>query len=294
MLAVLVLALSPQPDPAMLRRIFEDALARRERQYGASDARTAQAARDLGMFLAREGESGGARTALARAVKIDETVFGASAPQTLADVAELAAVSSPQQAEPLWRRASDAPDPAVAVRALMALGGLHAAASDRMGAAGLYLKALARQETATGHDSEPVALCLNALAQVVDVREAISLLQRALRIDRKILGARHPQTATTEANLAGKLVNAAGYEDALAFAAEALSIFGETLGFSHPRCAIAASILAFALEAKGENARAEKMYRMALAIDEAALGSNHPQTTDRQALAAFLKAVGRH
>jgi hypothetical protein len=93
MLAILVLALSPQPDPAMLRRIFEDALARREKQYGTSDARTAQAARDLGLYLAREGDASGAKTALAEAVKVDEAVFGPAASQTMADVAELAAVS---------------------------------------------------------------------------------------------------------------------------------------------------------------------------------------------------------
>lgn len=290
MLAILVLALSPQPDPAILRRIFEDALARRERQYGTTDARTAQAARDLGMFLGREGNAAAARTSLAEAVKIDEAAFGESAPQTLADVAELAAVSPAQQSMALWQRASGSPDAAVAVRALMALGASRKGAE----AAAFYRKALARQEFATGEASEPVAVCLNALAQVVEIPEAIALLQRAVKIDRAALGSRHPQTATTEANLAGKLVNAGRYDEALSSAAEALSIFGETLGLSHPRCAVAASILAFALEAKGEKARAEKMYRMALAIDEAAYGATHPQTmADRQALAEFLKAAGR-
>ncbi|HJZ99665.1 MAG TPA: tetratricopeptide repeat protein, partial [Candidatus Solibacter sp.] len=86
MLVLLVVALAPQPDPAMLRRLFEEALARRERQYGMEDARTAQAARDLGMFLAREGDAAGARKPLAEAVNIDETAFGPSGAQTLSDV----------------------------------------------------------------------------------------------------------------------------------------------------------------------------------------------------------------
>jgi tetratricopeptide (TPR) repeat protein len=291
MLAALVLVLSPQPDSAILRRIFEDALVRRERQYGATDARTAQATRDLGIFLAREGDTSAARVTLARAVKIDEAAFGEAAPQTLADIAELAALSTPEQAAPLWHRAARSPDADVAVRALTALG----AARSGEEAARYYREALALQETATGKDSEPVAVCLNALAQAVSVAEAIPLLQRALAIDRKALGPRHPQTATTETNLSGKLVHAARYDEALAAAAEALSIFSETLGLNHPRCAIAASILAFALEAKGERARAEKMYRMALTIDEAAYGPKHPQTiADRQALEAFLKSAGRH
>src|SRR4051812_16308594 len=95
MLALFVLAFAPQPDSAALRRIFEDALHRRERQYGITDARTAQAARDLGMFLAREGDAADARKALAEALHADEAELGASAAQTLADAAALAAVSPP-------------------------------------------------------------------------------------------------------------------------------------------------------------------------------------------------------
>src|SRR5262249_48903606 len=119
MLALLVVALAPQPDPAMLRRLFEEALARRERQYGMEDARTARAARDLGMFLAREGDGVGARKPLAEAVKIDETAFGPSGEQTLSDVAELARVSNGGEAAALWQRASEAKDAGVAVHALM-------------------------------------------------------------------------------------------------------------------------------------------------------------------------------
>jgi hypothetical protein len=125
---------------------------------------------------------------------------------------------------------------------------------------------------------------------VVDPKEGIALLQRALAIDRSVLGPRHPQTATTETNLAGKLVNAGRWDDGLAAGAEALSIFGETLGYEHPRCAIAASIMAYALEKLGDRGRAEKMYRMAVAIDEAAYGAKHPQTVaDQKALREFLR-----
>lgn len=281
-----------QPDTAMLRRLFEDALAARQQQYGDADARTAQAARDLGLFLERQGEAGGAEAALTEAVRLDEAALGASATQTLADIAELAGLRPPQQAEPLWRRAAAGTDARVAARALSALGEMHAAGGDKAGAADFYRRALVKQETATGRDSEPVAMCLNALAQVIDVKDGIPLLERALAIDRRVLGARHPQTATTEANLAGLLVNARRNDEAIRAAGEALSIFQETLGPQHPRCAISASILAFALEAKGERVRAEKMYRLALAIDEQAYGAQHPQTrADARALADFLRAA---
>ena len=95
-----------------MRRLFEQGLEQRRQQYGEKDARTAQAARDLGQFLAREGDASAAQSALAESVRVDEAVFGADARQTFEDVASLAAVCPPAQAEPLWRRAAESPDPA--------------------------------------------------------------------------------------------------------------------------------------------------------------------------------------
>ena len=94
-------ALALQPDPAMLRQIYEDALARREKQFGVTDIRTARAASDLGLFLREQGDRAGAHTALATAVRVDEKALGATAPTTLADAADLASVSAPAEAEEL-------------------------------------------------------------------------------------------------------------------------------------------------------------------------------------------------
>ena len=82
----------------MLRRLFEDALKQRRQEYGVTDSRTAQAARDLGLFLSRQSDQAGARSALSEAVGIDEKAFGATAEQTLAYLGELATVSSPGDA----------------------------------------------------------------------------------------------------------------------------------------------------------------------------------------------------
>ena len=289
----LIIALAMQPDPAMLRRLFEDNLARAERQYGATDAHTAQAARDLGGFLARQGDAGGAHDALARALQIDEATIGAEAPQTLADAAELAGVSPPAQAEPLWQRAAGAKDQAVAARALTALGSMRAAAGDRTGAAGFYRRALEQEEAASGSNSEAVAVRLNALASVLEAKEAVPLLQRALAIDRRALGARHPEAASTEANLAARLLSIRRFDEAARAATNALMIFRETLGADHPRCAIAADIAGYSLAGKGDRAGAAKMFRLALAVDERAFGPNAPQTMgDRRALAEL--GAGAH
>src|SRR5215813_7732183 len=119
MVCSLLLFVAMQPDPAAIRRLFEENLSRSEKQYGAEDVRTADAARDLGLFLKTQGDFAGARVSLARAVRIEGR---------LADVADLAALSPPEDAEPLWQRVAASPDPSLASRALAALGDLRAAA----------------------------------------------------------------------------------------------------------------------------------------------------------------------
>ncbi len=279
-----------QPGPAALRGVFEEELARKRAEYGVFDVRTAQAARDLGLFLGRHGEEADARNVLYQVVSIDEKLFGAGDTRTLADVAELAAVSPVTQAGSLWKRASDSTQSDVAARALAELGKLHALREDKAAAAALFREALAKEEQAHGTRSAGVALDLNALAKIVGAAEAIPLLERALAIDRQILGFRHAETATTEANLAGLLADTPRNAEAIRLAAEALAVFRETVGTDHPRTAVAASILGYAYEVKGERPQAETMYRLALAIDSRIYGPQHPQTVnDARVLSEFLK-----
>ncbi|MEO8126778.1 MAG: tetratricopeptide repeat protein [Bryobacteraceae bacterium] len=287
----LVFALALQPDPAMIRRIFEDALAQRRNEFGAADARTAQAARDLGLFLIREHDAAAARAALAEAVSIDEKTRDT---KTLSDVADLAGISPPEQAAPLWMRAAKSTDPAIASRGLSALGELREAAGDRAAAAEFYRQALAREEAASGRDGAPVAVRLVALALVTEPLQALPLLQRALVINRKQHGERHPETATVEINLAGALLAAGRMDEAIASGRQALNGFESTVGEEHPRTAAAASNLADAYRAKGDRKQAEQLYRRAWTIDRAAYGPKHPETlADIQNLADFLNEIGR-
>jgi tetratricopeptide (TPR) repeat protein len=296
----LLLLLAMQPDPAAIRRLFEENLARQEKLYGADDkngkddGRIAEAARDLGLFLKRQGDRAGAQAALARAVQADENTHGKAAPQTLADAAELAALSPAEQAEPLWRRIANTPDPGLASRALAALGDLRAAAQDTAGAVSLYRRALAKEEEAQGKNSAGVAVRLNALAVLVEPKEGVPMLQRALAIDRRLLGERHPETSTTEANLAGFLLDSGRADAALRLANAALAGLEDTLGPENPRVASVSTILAFCWRAKGDRVRAERLYRRALAIDEGAYGAEHPETlNDVKNLAEFLREIGK-
>ncbi len=281
----LIAAMALQPDGAMIRRIFENALAQRRKEFGNADARTAQAARDLGLYLVREHDAPAALVALAEAVRIDGK---------LADVAELAGVSSPDHAEPLWQRASLSTDAALASRAFAALGELREVAGDRAGAADFYRRALAKEELASGKDGARVAVRLIALALVTEPRPALPLLQRALAINRKAWGERHPETATAETNLVAPLLAAGRVDEAVAMGGRALAGFEGTVGDEHPRTAAAASNLAEAFRAKGDLKQAERLYRKAWAIDRQAYGPKHPETlADVRNLAKVLQETGR-
>jgi len=283
-----------QPEPANLRHLFEENLGRSERAYGMTDARTAGAARDLGLFLRGENDAPGAYRALHEALEIDDKAAGPESKQTLADVAALASVAPPHEAESLWRRAAGGKDSAIASRAFAALGEFRERAGDRAGAVAMYARAVEKEEAASGRDSAETAVRLNALALVSEPREAVPMLERAVAIDRKRWGEKHPETATTESNLSGELLALGRVWESVRVGRLALSNFEATLGPRHPRTAAAASNLADATRAAGDRRAAERLYRRALRIDEEALGVANAETlNDVKNLADFLRETGR-
>jgi len=216
--------LALQPDPVAMRKLFEDALSRRTHEYGETDARTAQAARDLGLFLVRSGDALTARKALTNAVHLDEKALGPSAPQTLEDVATLASISPRAEAEPLLRRASESSDPIVAGPALTSLAEMRKAAGDAPGAAVLLRRAVEKAEAVDGAEGLTVALVLKALALVSPPKDAIPVLQRALAIHQGKLGSRSAETLADARQLAnllratGRVAEAAALERQLGLA----------------------------------------------------------------------------
>jgi tetratricopeptide (TPR) repeat protein len=224
-----------QPDPAMLRRIFEEALKRRTQEFGRNDSHTAQASRDLGLFLQRNGDTAGARRVLAETVAIDDAVFGKGAAQTLEDVSALAAISPPAIAGPLLLRAAESPDASVAGPALSSLADLRATAGDRPGAAAYLRRALEKAEAVDGKDGTIVALLLNALALDVEPKEGAAYLERALQIDRTQLGDRDPNTIVTEVNLSRLWLAIGRRDDALCMARTALAAATATFGTNDAR-----------------------------------------------------------
>jgi tetratricopeptide (TPR) repeat protein len=282
-----------QPHPAMLREIYEQHLAEQQREYGDFDAHTAEAARDLGLFLRGIGDNDRAYRALSRTVAIDGKVFGVEAPRTLADVADLATVAPAAEAGKLFERAARSSDAGAASRALVALGEMSASRGDREVAARYWRQALSKQEAATGPESANVAMILNVLAQVVEPGEAIPLLRRALALDRTLFGPVHPESGATNQLLAAALLATGKAAEAVAPGKEALSILSTKLGPDHPRTAAAANTLAGVLRATHNFAEAERLYRQALSIDEKVFGAQHPATLEEvRALASFLRERG--
>ena len=303
MLLSLVALVAWQPDAAMLGQLYREAFERKKQQYGVSDTRTVQAARDLGLFLSKQSAAAGAQKVFTEVVRLDEIAFGPGAKQTLADVAALANVSAPRQAEALWQRAAKSSEQKVAARAFAALGQLREAAGDQAGAARFYRQALANEEAVLGQAATPrekadLAILLSGVAQVlgqiVDPTEGSAVLRRSFAINRSLLGARHPETATVEANLAGVLLDANAVDESVRLITEAISILEETMGEDHPRVAISTTILAHGLRANGDLVGAEQNFRRTVAIDERAYGPKHSQTlSDVRTLAEFLRERGK-
>lgn len=231
-----------QPDPAMLRRVFEDRVTETRSRYGATDLRTAHAARDLGLFLVKQGDVARATPALTEAIRIHRT------PEWVAD---LAAVSDPASAKPLWMEASQSADPSVASRAFAALGLMEETAGRQAEAARLYRMALAKEEISSGKESARVAARLNSLALVVERHEAIPMLRRALRIATAKVGSRRLETASIQLNLAVRLLQSRRWDEARRIASGAASVMAELLGPEHPRTLLANELRARATEALG-------------------------------------------
>jgi tetratricopeptide (TPR) repeat protein len=283
-----------QPDTALLRRVYEDQVARCEREFGPGDPRTAQAARDLAFFLKGAGKDKDAAAAFSKALRIDQANLGADARQSLAGLIALASVSPPVEAETLLRRALASPsmNSQLAVPALSTLGDLRFAAGDRKGAAASWRLAIQHAELVNGKESDAVAKILYSLSRIVDANEAVDLLARAKNIALQTWGERHPETATCEINLANALLKAGRKAEAAEQARQGLASFEASLGPRHPRVAVALTTLAEVMRAQGNAREAVALYRRALEIDTQSLGEKDPQTlSDASSLTALLRAT---
>ena len=104
------------------------------------------------------------------------------------------------------------------------------------------------------------------------------LLERALDIDRRILGPRNPETLSSMADVAGLLEDEGHYPEAEKLARETVETCRQVLGRENPQTMRSMNLLANALLFEGRYAEAERIYREELAIQRRVLGPEHQRT----------------
>jgi CHAT domain-containing protein len=108
--------------------------------------------------------------------------------------------------------------------------------------------------------------------------EATPLMIETLKIRRKTLGNKHPDTVSSINELACCYYKQSLYAKAEPLFLEALKIRKEALGEKHRDTVLSISYLATIYESQGQYAKAEPLYLESLKIRREVLGNNHPTT----------------
>jgi len=106
--------------------------------------------------------------------------------------------------------------------------------------------------------------------------QAEPLLQRALAIRERVLGADHPDTANSLNNVATLYQNQGRYNEAEPLFQRALSILEQVFGAEDPHTTASLNNLALLYNDQGKYEEAEPLYQHALAILEKVYGPDHP------------------
>ncbi|MBS1913568.1 MAG: tetratricopeptide repeat protein [Bacteroidetes bacterium] len=148
-------------------------------------------------------------------------------------------------------------------------------------------------------DLPVVAMILNNLGALrlaaKAFHEAAPHFEQARDINRRLLGAEHPEVASNLVNLAFAQAGMGHAADAERTYGEALAIVERWLGPEHPQAAVIATNLGRLYQDTGRMAVAEKQFVQALAIREKIAGHEHPETVlSMMRLAYVLMRLGRN
>ena len=143
----------------------------------------------------------------------------------------------------------------------------------------LSIELLSARLQAERTDGKEISCTLDALAQELQAQgmcdEAEPLYREALKMDRKALGCRHPNTLTAINNL-GQLLRFKGdLAAAKLLCREALERRRETLGDRHPDTLSSITDLSQLLLDEGDLAAAEPLQREVLIVRRETLGRRH-------------------
>ena len=159
-------------------------------------------------------------------------------------------------------------------------------------------EAMATQALVSAPGSAARAAALHTLAAVHHSQrrtsEAAELYEQAFDIRLKILGAAHPQTASTLGNLMLLRLQQREFAKAEITGLDVLKKYEVALGLNHPHVAVALTNLAQIYHSQNRLGDAEPYYRRAIAIWENAVGPEHPDTArGLKKLADFFADQGK-
>ena len=121
------------------------------------------------------------------------------------------------------------------------------------------------------------------------------LLERALQIQRRVLGTEHPDTLRSMGTLATVLAYEGHYPEAEKIQRETLEVRRRVLGPEHPDTLASMSLLGATLDYDGHTAEGEELQRETLAIRRRVLGPEHQDTLASMSFLAYaVMTEGRY
>jgi len=135
-----------------------------------------------------------------------------------------------------------------------------------------------QDESATEKVAELYHFLGKGFYELADYSQALKYHEKALAIREKVLGKEHPDTATTNNEIAVVYYSKGDYDHALDFHNKALAIKEKVLSKEHPDTALAYSNIAQIYYAQGDYSKALDFLTEALTIKEKVLGKDHPST----------------
>ncbi len=284
------LALRNQGDYQAAQQKAEQALALREKAFGAESLEVAQVLNDLGLLYVEAGDYQKAEAVLQRDLSIKEKKFGTEDARVAMSLNTLGLLYVEKgdyaKAESLLKKSLAMMEKKLGLEnldlapVLNNLARTYEQTGDYVKAEPLFERALSIRKKILGEAHPDVARSLANLAEVYflkgDYAKAEPLLIKALTIVQDALGKEHPDVATFMSNLATLYYNKNDYNKAAALLEKALAIKEKYAGANNPDVAIMINNLASLYNKKGDTANVEKMYRRALEIKEKTGGANHP------------------
>eukprot|EP00752_Nemacystus_decipiens_P014888 g13255.t2 len=273
----------------------------------------------IGQLFSLQGKRAEAKPLFERSEAIREEVLGPEHPDVAVTLNWRAMLCGDEgkyaEAEPLYERAqailekalgSEHPDVAIllANRArLMQNRGMYSEAEP------LSVRAVEMTEKSRGPDSALLASMLSNRASLLvkqgkyddaepllgKYTEALRVQTRALHVQEKALGPKHPSMAVACNLLASCMVDQARYTEADLLFVRAIAIGEKALGPEHPDLALWLSNRASLLETQGRYDGARHLHERSVAIHEKAFGPDHPGLASLlAALAQLLESQGKH